>query len=46
MYFDDGATVRVICYDMSQKLSDEKGWWDRMAVIVNSSEFTKFLNNQ
>ena len=46
MYFDDGATVRVICYDMSQKLSDEKGWWDRIAVIVNSSEFSKFLNNQ
>ena len=43
LFFDNGASSRVICYDISQKLSDNKGWWDRLSVIVNSEEFTKFL---
>ena len=43
--FDNGGGARVICYDISQKLSDEKGWWDRLTVTINSEEFVKFLKN-
>ena len=43
--FDNGGAARVICYDISQKLADEKGWWDRLTVIINSEEFIKFLAN-
>ena len=45
LIFGNGGASRVICYDISQKLSDEKGWWDRLSVIINSDEFNKFLQN-
>lgn len=38
--------ARVICYDMSEKLSEEKGWWDRLSVIINTSEFSTFLSGK
>jgi len=43
--FDSESNARVICYDISQKLSDEKGWWDRLSVVINSKEFVNFLKN-
>jgi len=41
--FSTGGNVRVICYDISQTLSDNRGWWDRLSVIINSEEFLNFL---
>jgi len=38
--------ARVICYDISEKLTKEKGWWDRLSVIINTSEFSTFLNEK
>ena len=35
--------ARVICYDISKKLTEEKGWWDRLSVIINTDEFSTFL---
>ena len=31
--------------DILKQLADEKGWWDRLTVIINSEEFIKFLKN-
>ena len=38
--------ARVICYDISEKLTKEKGWGDRLSVIINTSEFSTFLNEK
>ncbi len=38
--------ARVICYDISETLTKEKGWWDRLSVIINTSEFSTFLNEK
>tara|TARA_B100000767_G_scaffold264579_1_gene279634 strand:+ start:451 stop:1032 length:582 start_codon:yes stop_codon:yes gene_type:complete len=38
--------ARVICYDISEKLTEEKGWWDRLSVIINTGEFSTFLSEK
>lgn len=42
-YLEEGSVVRVICYDIFEKLSNEKGWWDRLSVVINTKEFVEFL---
>ena len=37
------GAARVICYDIDEELSKNKGWWDRLSVIINSKEFVNFL---
>ena len=40
------SEARVICYDISEKLTEEKGWWDRLSVIINTGEFSTFLSEK
>ena len=42
--FDIGGSVRVICYDLEEKISIEKGWTDSLSVSINSIEFDKYLS--
>ena len=42
-YLKSGGAGRVICYDIDEELSKNKGWWDRLSVIINSKEFVNFL---
>ena len=43
--FDNGDSVRVICMDWSEKLSNEKNWWDALNVTINSDKFLNWLTN-
>lgn len=45
IYLKSG-TARVICYDIDEELSKNKGWWDRLSVIINNEEFDNFLENE
>jgi|TARA_Y100000294_G_C8514589_1_gene320272 hypothetical protein len=45
IYLKSG-TARVICYDIDEELSKNKGWWDRLSVIINNEEFGNFLENK
>jgi len=42
--FHGGGSVRVICYDMGEKISAEKNWPDALAVTINSIEFDKYIS--
>jgi len=42
--FYGGGGVRVLCYDMGEKISKEEGWLDALAVSINSIEFDKYLS--
>ena len=42
--FDIGGSVRVICYDLEEKISIEKGWTDSLSVSINSIEFDKYIS--
>ena len=46
IYLDKKGEARVICYDISEKLTKEKGWWDRLSVIINDGEFSIFLSEK
>ena len=39
--FKDSSAIRVICYDMSKDFEDP---YDALYVVVNSAEFSKFLD--
>ena len=42
-WFDNGDLARVICTDWSEKLENEKNYWDDLSVIFNSKEYADFL---
>ena len=41
-----GGGSRVICYDWSEKATQQNGWIDSLTVIINSNEFDKFLSSE
>ena len=41
-----GGGSRVICYDWSEKSTQQNGWIDSLTVIINSEEFDKFLSSE
>ena len=45
-YFKSGAQIRVMCLDWSPEITTKTGWEDQMQVVVNSKEFTNFLQNE
>ena len=42
--FYGGGGVRVLCYDMGEKISKEESWPDALAISINSIEFDKYLS--
>tara|TARA_B110000503_G_scaffold103999_1_gene155206 strand:- start:107 stop:703 length:597 start_codon:yes stop_codon:yes gene_type:complete len=45
-WFDNGDLARVICTDWSEKLENEKNYWDDLSVIFNSKEYADFLMHE
>ena len=45
-YFKSGAQIRVMCLDWSAEITTKNGWDDQMQIVVNSKEFTNFLQNE
>ena len=43
--FKTGSSVRVMCYDWSEKMTEKNRWYDSLLVAINSAEFMNFLTD-
>ena len=43
--FKTGSSVRVMCYDWSEKMTEKNRWYDSLLVVINSAEFMNFLTD-
>ena len=43
--FNDESAVRIICYELNEEGKKVANWEVKLDVIINSSEFNKFLQN-
>ena len=44
--FINGDSIRVICMDWSDDLSDKNNWFDNLGVSVSTNSFLNFLTNE
>ena len=44
LFFNDEATIRIICTDWSRKFEKEKNYGDNLRVVINSKKFNQFLS--
>ena len=44
--FTNGDSIRVICMDWSDDLSDKNNWFDNLGVSVSTNSFLNFITNE
>ena len=44
--FINGDSIRVICMDWSDDLSDKNNWFDNLGVSVSTNSFLEFITNE
>ena len=46
LYFPNGGLIRIGCIDWTNKIENERGWRDHLAVGLNSEKFRNWKNNE